>query len=235
MNRKIFAAAVLVILFAVNTLSDTHSGVDMKNAKIIDVQYISQNGEYPNGCESVTAVMALNYVGIDIGVDEFIDSYLDMDVKPIVGEVGFDIDTAYGGNPRRNDGWGCNSPVIVNAMNKFVDMEKYEISHANGISLNELCRIYIDNDIPVMIWATSNMIDSSAPKYYVHWKTSDNKDIAYNKKLHCLLLIGYDDDNYYFNDPQRIGINTKYVAYSRSRTNKAYKLMNSQSIAIYHK
>lgn len=202
---------------------------------ILNVTYITQNGKYPNGCESVSAVMALRYAGIDISVDTFIDSYLNMDAKPTVGKTGPDIDVAYGGNPKSNDGWGCNSPVIVNAMNKFVDRDSYNISHSYGVSLDSLCKTYIDNGIPVVVWVTVNMVDSSASKYYVNWTTVDGKQITYNRRLHCMLLVGYDDDKYYFNDPKNTGNGTNYIGYSKSAANTAYGIMNCQSIAVYHK
>ncbi|MBR4881283.1 MAG: C39 family peptidase, partial [Clostridia bacterium] len=51
-------------------------------AKHIDVTYINQLDDYPNGCEAVSTVMALSYLGIDISVDDFIDRYLDMGDTP---------------------------------------------------------------------------------------------------------------------------------------------------------
>ena len=44
----------------------------------IKVPYIDQSGRYPTGCESVTAVMLLRYLGCDITVDgmEAVDAYL---------------------------------------------------------------------------------------------------------------------------------------------------------------
>ena len=58
--------------------------------RIIDAPYIYQNVDYPNGCESVSAVMALRYFGIDMTVDDFIDNYLDMGDAPVVGGIGPD-------------------------------------------------------------------------------------------------------------------------------------------------
>ena len=213
----------------------TRKVVVFRRPKIIDVPYISQNGGYPNGCESVSTVMALRYAGIDISVDTFIDSYLNRAAKPTIGGSGPDVDVAYGGDPRTKDGWGCNSPVIVNALDKFVDKGKYNISHAYGRSLDELCSTYIDNGVPVIIWATVDMMDSSADRYYVHWTTDSGKEVTYNRKLHCVLLVGYDDDKYYFNDPKSTGNGTKYIGYSKASVNKAYGLMNCQSIVISKK
>ena len=45
--------------------------------KIINVPYLDQSNAAPTGCESVTAVMLLQYLGVDIGINEFIDKYLD--------------------------------------------------------------------------------------------------------------------------------------------------------------
>ena len=43
----------------------------------IDVPYISQKGKYPTGCESVSTVMLLQFLGYDISVDTFIENYLE--------------------------------------------------------------------------------------------------------------------------------------------------------------
>ena len=43
----------------------------------IDVPYIDQSRKYPTGCESVSAVMLLRFLGYDISPDEFIDKYLE--------------------------------------------------------------------------------------------------------------------------------------------------------------
>ena len=45
--------------------------------KIISVPYIDQSVNYPTGCESVSTVMLLQYLGYEITVDEFIENYLE--------------------------------------------------------------------------------------------------------------------------------------------------------------
>ena len=44
--------------------------------KIISVPYIDQTEQYPTGCESISAVMMLQYLGYDITPEQFIDYYL---------------------------------------------------------------------------------------------------------------------------------------------------------------
>ena len=44
----------------------------------LEVPYIDQSVKYPTGCESVSAVMLLQYLGYSITVDEFIEKYLEL-------------------------------------------------------------------------------------------------------------------------------------------------------------
>ncbi len=207
-----------------------------ETAKILDAPYIYQNIKYPNGCESVSAVMALKYWGIDITVDSFIDKYLSKGKNPIVNGIGPDPDVVYCGDPRLQSGWGCNSPVIAKAMKKIVDPLKYEVNNIYGKTLSELCEQYIDKDIPVIIWATVEMIDSSDDSYFAEWVTDSGKNIRYNKKLHCLLLVGYDNEHYFFNDPMKMhkGV-TNYIGYNKEAVEKAYDILGKQSIVIIPK
>ena len=72
-------------------LSDTEAK-DMKNKKIIQVPYIDQSVKYPTGCESVSTVMLLQYLGYKVTVDEFIENYLEMkDFEEKEGQIPYDI------------------------------------------------------------------------------------------------------------------------------------------------
>ena len=41
---------------------------------VIDVPYLDQSVRYPTGCESVSAVMLLRYLGYEMSVDEFMSN-----------------------------------------------------------------------------------------------------------------------------------------------------------------
>ena len=177
--------------------------------------------------------MALQHVGVNISVDSFIDNYLDKGATPVIGGTGPDPDLVYCGNPRSVSGWGCYSPVNVNALNKFVDKNTYTVSQFYGKSLDELYHTYIDNNVPVIMWATVGMTDSSANSYYAHWTSPAGKSISYNRKLHCVLLVGYDENNYYFNDPMHMDASgIKYTGYTKASVEKAYSILNQQSVVI---
>ncbi len=205
-----------------------------ENAKIINAPYIYQNGVgLPNGCESVSTVMALQYLGVEIDCEQFVTHYLDMGPAPSGGR-GSDPRKVYVGDPHKTNGlgWGCYAPVIVNAVNEIADREQLQVTELSGRSLGELCSAYINNDIPVILWATVDMTDRCS---YSYWTTPDGSRIAYNNKLHCLLLVGYDDSYYYFNDPLKNVGEQKYVGYPKEKVEDAYELLGKQAVVITKK
>ncbi|MBR7132824.1 MAG: C39 family peptidase [Clostridia bacterium] len=187
--------------------------------KFFDVPYINQANTYPTGCESVSAVMTLQYYGLDITVDEFIDSYLEK------GSVdSFDPDECFGGDPRSSTGMGCYAPVIERAVNSINKCMKLKAETLCGKSLNDLCKEYVDNDIPVIVWATVGM---ETPR--------NGKKLSYNGKTiqwiapeHCLVLVGYTEHHYIFNDP----LNKKYTYYLRNNAEIAYYGLGAQAVVV---
>lgn len=192
------------------------------NSKIIQAPFISQLGKYPTGCESVTTVMALNHIGIDISVDKFIDSYLTKTGVP------FDPNISFGGNPRYTSGYGCYAPVIKKALDKALSGQKYTAKQLYGVSLKNLCSNYIDKGILVILWATMYM---NTPYISSTW-TYNGKTINWIAPEHCLLLVGYDSSHYIFNDPLTYQPQTYY---SKSSVEVAYKGLNYQAIVLEKK
>lgn len=192
------------------------------NSKIIQAPFISQLGKYPTGCESVTTVMALNHIGIDVSVDKFIDSYLTKTGVP------FDPSISFGGNPRSTSGYGCYAPVIKKALDKVLSGQKYTAKQLYGVSLKNLCSNYIDKGIPVILWATMYM---NTPYISSTW-TYNGKTINWIAPEHCLLLVGYDSSHYIFNDPLTYQPQTYY---SKSSVEVAYKGLNYQAIVLEKK
>ena len=201
------------------------------DAKIIKAPYINQFGAgLPNGCEATSAVMALKYAGVNIDTETFVSKYLPMGAAPS-GGVGSDPNKVYVGDPHFSGGlgWGCYAPVIEGAMKKAADQSRYQVINETGKGLSALCSTYINNNVPVIMWATVNMTSSVN---YSYWMTPEGKSIQYNNMLHCLLLVGYDSNYYYFNDPMnRVGMND-YFAYPKADVEYAYSLLGKQAVVI---
>lgn len=194
----------------------------------LNVPYINQLEKYPTGCESVSSVMVLQYLGYDINVDTFIDDYLPRGTEPFDngnGLVGDSYNSFFLGNPYTTSGFGCFAPVIEKALKQIVD-GKHEVEVLYHQSLESLCHQYIDEDIPVILWATMYMQAPVEAFDYMDWSTGEM--LTWIQPMHCLVLTGYDENYYYFNDPM-VDANTKYL---KADVEVAYRGLGSQAIVI---
>lgn len=218
-----------------NTAKNSHSLVlsactpasKPNGATVLDVPYISQD-DYPTGCESVSAVMLLQYWGLNIDVDTFIDDYLDCGQFTWQGEtrIGPSPHDRFVGNPRSENSYGCYAPVIERAVTGLLP-EDYAVVNRTGSVLPALAQRYLDRQIPVLIWATIDMKETYVSASWVNEK--DGSTVQWLVNEHCLVLVGYDDESYYCNDPNRNGGVTRY---SRELLESRFKSMGSQALAI---
>lgn len=220
------------------------------NKVLMDVEYISQEPDYPTGCESVSAVMLLNYMGANCTVDTFVDTYLEKgNIIPGNGTYyAPDPNVKFIGDPR-GQGFGCYAPVIVSALEKAAP--GHYVLNETGKEFSELVDTYIKRQTPVMVWAT---MDMKEPRTGESWIIDNSivlgKESEFNlaekpKKddpgvetvtwvagEHCLVLVGYDDENYYLADPYKShGIK----AYKKDVVEQRYKDLNMQAVAMIPK
>lgn len=199
-----------------------------KRKGIIDVPYINQADYYPTGCEVVSATMMLKYYGYEISVDKYIDKYLDM--STIESKDGIliaeDPNDYFIGDPRSPYSYGCFAPVIVKSMNKILDGGK-KAENITGTSLEAIAEKYVNKGIPVLIWATIEMEPTSEG---TDWLLKNN-GLRYHwiGGEHCLVLVGYDETSYYFNDPYE---NNGLVAYNKEVVEKRYGDLGKQAVVI---
>lgn len=197
---------------------------------IIDAPFINQREEYPTGCESVSAVMALQYAGLEVGVEDFL-THLKMAGEPWPDSQGqyhaADPREAYLGDPRGQNGWGCYAPAVKKAAEGLL-AEKgsgLKVRDLTGSSLDQLWQSYVSRGTPVVVWATMYMEDA-ALEATLHLENGGTLD--WLSPEHCLLLVGADSENYYFNDP----LEGKAVAYPRDSTERAYQALGEQALVI---
>ncbi|WP_270395686.1 C39 family peptidase [Mediterraneibacter massiliensis] len=204
----------------------------------IDVPYIDQSKRYPTGCESVSATMLLQFLGIEITVDEFIQKYLACrEFQSVDGELyGPDPYKYFCGSPYDEDSFGCYAPVICQALKKALQdaherkmcgERKWIVLDETGQSMEYLTDTYLDKGIPVILWACINMRE---PIVGPQWKLLDSKErFTWVSNEHCMLLTGYDEKGYYFNDPYE---NNGVVYYEKELTNNRYIAQKMQAIGI---
>ena len=227
-TREIEAVKEVCGMFCVDFESTKFTPVDAPKTKQLDVPYLSQEGILPNGCESVSATMLLNYWGIDITPEDFVDKYLYCENVSIRWGVRYGPNPkyAYAGDPRsEKEGWGCFAPVIVRALNGIVP-EGLAVKNLTGITLSKL-KDYIDRDIPVAVWVT---VDMGEVEKILQWQSKDGEEtFLYPANEHCMVLVGYDDDGYIFADPY--GSNG-IVKYSAEECLLAFNSLGRQAVAI---
>jgi uncharacterized protein YvpB len=197
--------------------------------KIIDVPYISQKGTLPTGCELISAAMVLNYFDYDVTVDQVVASTPQSDLMQCEsGLVGAHPSKAFIGNPYREDGLGCYAPVIASVMNSFVEKDgKKQAVDVTGTDLEALTNHYINRDIPVLIWATINMQQPGSGGVWTIKETG--KTFNWISGEHCLVLVGYDKNNYYFNDPYE---SNGRIAFEKELVNSRFCALGQQAVVV---
>lgn len=186
---------------------------------------VLQNPEMPNGCEVVSLVTVLNFLGFDVDKMEFNQKYVPH------GEVGkVAPDQYYVGDPtigKPGTGFGCLAPVITRAANAFFEDEgaDYYAVNLTGTPLEELCE-YVANGIPVIIWSTLEMKKSPIT---ATWNIDGTK-YTWLTYSHCTVLSGYTQNDYIFSDPTY-----DTCAYPKSSVEAAYHAQYMQAVAIFEK
>ncbi len=194
---------------------------------IKNVPLIHQFPEFPTGCESVSAVMALKYFGENITVTSFVEEYLPKNRSFYYADgkkYGPDPKEYFIGDPKTAASFGCMAPVIEGALKNYFGAEG-RVANTTGTKLSALCSVYIDNDVPVLVWATIGMLETNPQNT---WYLEDGTRFTWPGNEHCMLLVGYDEENYYFNDPY----SGKCISYEKRLCADRYAELGFQSLVI---
>ncbi|MVB11792.1 Peptidase_C39 like family protein [Caprobacter fermentans] len=196
---------------------------------LVSVPFISQEEKLPSGCELISSMMLLKYYGQTTTADEIMRRTPKSTLLAADGNVyGMSPNQAFIGNPYSPDGLGCYSPVITAVVDSyFWDAGKMEAVNLTGTSLDKLARDYIAKNSPVIVWATVNM---EKPGQGQSWILADtNKSFQWISGEHCLVMVGYDQENYYFNDPADP---TGVKSYKKSLAEERYQDLGKQAVAV---
>jgi len=173
-------------------------------ACVIDVPYINQSERWPTGCESVSTVMMLRHLGLDLPVDDFLQ---ELPMQDFCGKngvtYGADPARSFVGSPYDPDAYGCYAPVIAAALNRvFAKIApQFEAVEVTGTPLAVLKREQLDRGMPVIFWATIDLLPSRQGPAWMVEDPAGDYEYRWISNEHCLLLVGCDDDLCWFNDP----------------------------------
>lgn len=204
----------------------------VKGENIIEMTGISQAG-IPTGCESVSTVMVLQHMGIDISPETFIDNYLPCQKFYRVGDALFGPDPQefFAGNPYEKSSLGCFPKVILKALDnmaqcKYSGMKDVVYTDVSGMPLDEIVAEYIAKDIPVLVWVTMDMKESyEGMQYYLE----DGSLYTWRANEHCMVLCGYDESTYYLMDPLANG---EMVGFEKAVVEMRYEEMGRYAVVV---
>ena len=205
-----------------------------KSGKVIEVPYISQSGDWPTGCESVSTVMLLQFLGFDVDVDTFIENYLPAEDMIYTKNTlyGPDPRKAFAGSPYDENSFGCYTGVILEAVRRCIVSQKpkeqnWEVLDLTDLPMETLLTDYIDQGMPVIFWATIDMRPSMRGP---SWTIKDSGGtFIWTSNEHCMLLVGYDDDHYFFNDPWN---DNGCIGYEKSLVEERHREMFNMAVGI---
>ena len=198
-----------------------------------DAPLVSQNPKYPNGCEAASAVMLLNYYGIEITLDEFIEQYLPKN-KVYESEgvrYGPDPSKYYAGDPASEKReWGTFDVVISEAIQKVIEDKQTENPYLmETISLNENKNALKEffQATPVLIWVAT---DYKEVETVYEWRRKKKKyTYTYPMNSHVVVLTGYDDTYYYINDPLK---NEKNIPVLKEELERSFDSLGRQAVFL---
>lgn len=197
-----------------------------KGDKLLAVPALSQYPQLPTGCEATAATMVLQYYGSSITPEEFASSWLECDGGFYTDQgvtYGPDPSVVFAGDPFSSYSYGFFAEPIAQAVNN--NSTEYKAKTIYGKSLSTLCNRYIDQGQPLLIWATMKMRE---PQVGNSWYLSDGTYFTWTAGEHCLVLVGYDENNYLLNDPQTGSV----VAYPKEVVQARFDSLGSQAVCI---
>lgn len=209
--------------------SGVHKKIEKNGEVYLGVPQLCQYPMLPTGCESVAAVMVLQYYNEAVSAEVFADRWLKKDshfYRKKQKLYGPNPEEVFAGNPFKRKSYGCFAPVIAEAIHQR--SYNCDAKTLYGQTLEVLCRDYISMGKPLLIWATMGM---KTPTQGNTWYLKDDTLYQWKAGEHCLVLVGYDLAYYYLNDPMSGGT----AAYEKNVVEKCYEAMGMQAVYIYPK
>ncbi len=216
---------ILILLTSLMTyMSIICNAQEIQGMTIIDnVPVIKQFPELPTGCEATALTMLLQHHGAHVSKLEVADSIprVKLPVKKGGNYVGFHPNEGFIGNPYTKYSYGVFAKPLIGVIDAYFPNR---VLNLTGKSLDEILE-YVKNGQPVMIWVTINML---AVTYNSCWKLQDNTLFKWPGNEHAVVVVGYDENNIFINDPYT----GKMQRYKKKIVQDRYIALGQQALAI---
>lgn len=196
------------------------------DTELLEVPLISQSDVgYQTGCELVSAAMLLQYYGMEISPRDLYEVIDKRSSYMVNDKYGVHPNEFFIGDPVSVRAFGCYASPLVRAMNRLMD-ESWLTVNVSGSELDFLTETYLEQGEPVIIWATINMAE---PQEGVSWPLENGTEFSWIAGEHCLVLVGMDQDYYYFNDPNHAG---EVVGYEKEIVKDRFEALGKQAVIV---
>ncbi|GHI01413.1 C39 family peptidase [Neobacillus kokaensis] len=179
--------------------SKTENGQKRKDSALLDVVLIKQNPELKYGCEVTSLTMMLKYAGVKtnkIELYQMIKKDPDPLIKSAKGDIlrwGNPADGFVGDMTGKRPGYAVYDKPMIDLINKKLP------GRAVNLTNQPFDRVlaHVSAGYPVVIWTTGDYRLPDRPEGWYHGKHYIKTPLD----LHVVLLVGYDANYVYLNDP----------------------------------
>ncbi|MFY0544958.1 C39 family peptidase [Brevibacillus sp. H7] len=196
---------------------------------IENVPHIKQYPELINGCEVTSVAMLLRFLGNPVSKLE-LAKRVKKDTTPLkVDATGRILSW---GNPEKGFvgditgkhlGYAVYHQPIVHLINEVYPKRAKNVT---GLDFSTILQ-EVQNNRPVIVWTTS---DFQPTKQWLEWKTADNRTIRVTFKQHAVLLVGFDVDSVYINDPMG---KEGYKKVAKEPFIKSWEQLGKQAVTVF--
>ncbi len=173
--------------------------IQNQEKKMLNVPLIKQNPELKYGCEVTSLTMVLKYAGFKVNKVQLANQMpkdYDYLVKSKTGDIkkwGDPNEGFVGDVTGKSAGYAVFDKPLEKLMKKYLGSRTINLTgEAFPMFLGQ-----IDKGKPVIVWTTG---DYRLPDRWESWYHGNEK-ITTPLDLHAVVLVGYDKNNIYLNDP----------------------------------
>lgn len=197
-------------------------GYNIQKRCKLDLKPVMQEPLLPTGCEVTALAQTLNYCGFNIDNAALSDYFLPQDF-----DGWFTMDEYYLGDPRTENGFGCNAPVLIRTASDYFDYLKSDWYPADlsGTPFENLL-YQIEQGRPVIVWVTMQLREAES---VYQFDLGCGEEFWFNDYHHCITICGYDLDKgiVWTADPLEGSI-----SYPIERFETVYDIMGKQAIVL---
>lgn len=202
------------------------TGHKQKNKMLMNVPLIRQNPELKYGCEVTSLAMVLKYAGADTDKMKLFHE-IKKDSDPLkrssTGNIlnwGDPAQGFVGDMTGRRAGYAVFDKPMIELINRYLPGRAVNLT---GRDFNEVLA-HVSAGYPVVVWTTG---DYRLPDRWESW-THGNQVIKTPLDLHAVVIVGYEGNTLYLNDPLS---GKKQVAVNKQLFIQTWKAMQSRAVS----